>query len=147
MNDRCANCHRDLEPWSGDPKNRPPCPNCGATGRIVELSASLGGRDEINAEGEASVRAFQSSGDAVVTPAPIEVKADLPTPTVRVTPSALEEAISDLQADHARLFLVTDLGGGIFHAQVRDERGHVLGEGAGDDLEDALLELAEHLLD
>lgn len=48
--------------------------------------------------------------------------------------------------DHACVFCITSLGDGRFIGEVLDESGEVLAMGGGDDQEDAILELAEHLM-
>ncbi|HEV8683195.1 MAG TPA: hypothetical protein VGS09_10560 [Actinomycetota bacterium] len=124
MSDQCAKCNTKLDDWTGKPAERPPCPNCGATARIVELEVQSG----VHVIDSDVVRL---SEDAVVQPPTIDNEGRVFDPTIRRGYQALSEAVAGLHADHARLFLLTDLGGGTFRAQVLDEEGQVLGDGLG----------------
>lgn len=38
--DLCSNCGEELEPWDGDPEERPACPECGSSNRTIRVSTT-----------------------------------------------------------------------------------------------------------
>ena len=103
---------------SGPSELRQPCPDCGSVARTIELRISAA------------------------------VETDVATSIEVVKSPAARAAQRELLSTHARELRWTEPGGpgGPSLLQVFDAEGNFIDAGMGDDLEDALLAVAERLL-
>jgi hypothetical protein len=115
----CANCQTSLDEPSDVPaEQREPCPVCGSTGRVFELSGAIVVTSRMAAE---AIRVDTSPADETVE-----------AQTIRHQYRATLEWFQ--------------LEGGLWMLHVVSENGELIEGGIGDNPEDAVLEVYERLI-